>query len=229
MRVVISIILLSTISFVNFIYCIEVEYDGQMTVKLEHALSNDADPEFSDRGTIDVLSIRNAAVVMKQNTLTDTEAQQLKTLSEEDGWYLLKAIINNGDERRANLRTFVKACSLYESRLSDTLTITLDHTGWPVGISMLAYPTQCDGRIVYPSDLVNFNTTLFIRHMEQGPIPDTATYIQKIEREKEARERGETKDNRSFLAKYWMYIVPVVIFVLLTGAVNPEGNPGGGR
>lgn len=35
--------------------------------------------------------------------------------------------------------------------------------------------------------------------------PDTASYIQKIEREKEARERGEVKDNRSFLAKYVRY------------------------
>ena len=32
--------------------------------------------------------------------------------------------------------------------------------------------------------------------------PDTATYIQKVEREREAKERGEVKDNRSFLAKY---------------------------
>lgn len=32
--------------------------------------------------------------------------------------------------------------------------------------------------------------------------PDTASYIQKLEKEKEARERGEVKDNRSFLAKY---------------------------
>ena len=27
-------------------------------------------------------------------------------------------------------------------------------------------------------------------------------YVQKIEQEKVAKERGETKDNRSFLAKY---------------------------
>lgn len=32
--------------------------------------------------------------------------------------------------------------------------------------------------------------------------PDTASYIQKLEREREAREKGELKDNRSFLAKY---------------------------
>lgn len=32
--------------------------------------------------------------------------------------------------------------------------------------------------------------------------PDTGAYIQKLEREREARERGDVKDNRSFLAKY---------------------------
>lgn len=32
--------------------------------------------------------------------------------------------------------------------------------------------------------------------------PDTATYIQKLEREREAKERGANMDNRSFFAKY---------------------------
>lgn len=32
--------------------------------------------------------------------------------------------------------------------------------------------------------------------------PDTASYIQKLEKEREAKEKGEVKDNRSFLAKY---------------------------
>ncbi|XP_071452851.1 ER membrane protein complex subunit 10 [Hetaerina americana] len=224
-----SLILTCLMVYINHVYTLEVEYDGQMTMKLEHALGTEASPDFTDRGVIEILSIRNAAVVMKQNQLTDDERRQLKALSDDDGWYLLKATFSSGDSREAKLRTFVKGCALYESGLSDSLTISLDHTGWPVGISMMTNPPYCDGRIVHPNDLRNFNTTVFIRHMEQGPVPDTATYIQKIEREKEARERGETKDNRSFLAKYWMYIVPAVIFLLLTGAVNPEGAAGGGR
>lgn len=32
--------------------------------------------------------------------------------------------------------------------------------------------------------------------------PDTGSYIQKLERERDAKEKGEVKDNRSFLAKY---------------------------
>jgi len=47
-----------------------------------------------------------------------------------------------------------------------------------------------------------WTTNVAVRYPDSGPVPDTATYIQKLEREREAREKGETKDNRSFLAKY---------------------------
>lgn len=58
--------------------------------------------------------------------------------------------------------------------------------------------------------------------------PDTASFIQKIEREREARDHGDPKDQRGFFAKYWMYIVPVAIIVLISGATSPEQG-GAGR
>lgn len=71
--------------------------------------------------------------------------------------------------------------------------------------------------------------------------PDTASFVQKMEREKRAKQHGADADNRSFLAKYvsfpgifsyfidfflfqWMYIVPVVIFAMISSAVNPEAG-----
>lgn len=48
-----------------------------------------------------------------------------------------------------------------------------------------------------------------------------------MEREREARDRGEVKDNRGFFAKYWIYIVPVAILLLLSGA-SPDNSGGGG-
>lgn len=57
--------------------------------------------------------------------------------------------------------------------------------------------------------------------------PDTASFIQKLDREREARDRGDVKDNRGFFAKYWMYIVPVAVLVLVSGASSPDA--GGGR
>ncbi len=46
-----------------------------------------------------------------------------------------------------------------------------------------------------------FKTKVLVHHMEAGPQPDTASFIQKMEQDKLAKQRGETKDNRSFLAK----------------------------
>jgi len=49
-------------------------------------------------------------------------------------------------------------------------------------------------------------------------------YIQKMEQEKVAKERGETKDNRSFFAKYWMYILPVVLVFMMSGAQGEQAQ-----
>ncbi|CAI5450756.1 unnamed protein product [Caenorhabditis angaria] len=61
------------------------------------------------------------------------------------------------------------------------------------------------------------------------PTPDTASFVQRIEQEKRAKQHGADADNRSFLAKYWMYILPVVLFAFLSNAVNPENQEGGGQ
>ena len=46
-----------------------------------------------------------------------------------------------------------------------------------------------------------FKSKVVVQPMEMGPQPDTAAFIHRIEQEKLAKERGETKDNRSFFAK----------------------------
>lgn len=69
-----------------------------------------------------------------------------------------------------------------------------------------------------------FNTMVSLKTIELAPIPDTASFIQKVEQERDQRERGETKDNRSFIAKYWMYIVPCVILLLISGVTNPDSG-----
>ncbi|RWS16688.1 secreted protein-like protein [Dinothrombium tinctorium] len=74
-----------------------------------------------------------------------------------------------------------------------------------------------------------FNTTLNILQTVQAPVPDTQTYIQRLEQEKAEKLRGDKGDNRSFFAKYWIYIVPLVIFLMISSATNPEtqGASGG--
>ena len=72
----------------------------------------------------------------------------------------------------------------------------------------------------------------FLQHLrnfplstKQGPAPDTLTFVQKMERETAERAKGQQSDNRSFIAKYWMYILPAVIFLVMQSAAAPaEGG-----
>ena len=65
-----------------------------------------------------------------------------------------------------------------------------------VAVSVAA--ADVEGSVSPPS---GFKTKVLVQHMEAGPQPDTASFIQKLEQDKLAKQRGETKDNRSFLAK----------------------------
>lgn len=76
------------------------------------------------------------------------------------------------------------------------------------------------------NQLYEFSTVVSLKAVEPAPTPDTAGFIQKVEKEREARDRGETVDNRSFLSKYWMYIVPAVILLLISGVTNPDSQAG---
>ena len=94
--------------------------------------------------------------------------------------------------------TCILQCHLLGTDLEDILTIWLDSAGEPVSVTEVS-PGPCS--VTEPTTAI-WTTSIQIKYPDGGPVPDTASYIYKLEREKEARERGETKDNRSFIAKY---------------------------
>lgn len=96
------------------------------------------------------------------------------------------------------------------SDLEDIITIWLDSAAEPIAVSISSL-----GPCILDNPFTNMWTTnVVVRYPDGGPIPDTAMYIQKLEREREARERGETKDNRSFLAKYVSIFLLKEIYIL---------------
>jgi hypothetical protein len=69
-----------------------------------------------------------------------------------------------------------------------------------------------------------------IQNMKTASLPDTETYLEKVKKETENKERGAQGGNESFLSKYWIYIVPFMIVMFLMNLANPEGGaPGGAR
>jgi ER membrane protein complex subunit 10 len=206
-----------------------LEYDSHLNLELHHAIDFAAPEKFTFRGNVSITSLNTGAVSIMQDTLTNAQRNQLKQLAEKNKLYRLRIVAITPTGEKMSYMTSTRACPLIRSQLTDVLWVSLDHVGNVLGVSQSVSKGgnfDCNDLKNYDaeSELEEFNTDIYIKHIEMAPIPDTASFIQKMERERDARERGETKDNRSFFAKYWMYMVPVLILVLISGATNPEAR-----
>ncbi|ALC47001.1 CG32441 [Drosophila busckii] len=201
-----------------------LEHDSWITVELQHALSSTNPEQFSDRGNITIASLNSGQSNVVQDSLTKRELESIKVLAKRDDFYRVKATVVYPNGNKQQFLTSTKACSLLQAQFNDILWISLDANGFVTGITT-SQDTVTKGADCGTSDVLqiqetSFNTDVIIRHSELAPVPDTGSFIQKFERE--AKERGEVRDNRGFFAKYWMYIVPVVLLVLISGATNQD-------
>ncbi|VEN39697.1 unnamed protein product [Callosobruchus maculatus] len=208
-------------------YSGNIEYDGSVTIRLQHALVALEDPTFTERGNVTIQSLRLGQATINQKPLSSEEQLQLRDLAAKNNFYQIKSIVTANDGSQKTFLSAVKACMLAESELDDRLSVSIDYMGRVIAVALIvASKSTCEGAVVPLEKLKHFTTSVYVRHTEPGPIPDTASYIQKLEREREAKEKGEVKDNRSFLAKYWMYIVPLVIVMVVSSATNPDAQQG---
>jgi hypothetical protein len=59
-----------------------VEYDGQLSMNLQHSFDQVKEPKFFDRGTVYIQSIRTGAVTLQQAPLSIEDKQKLKVSNE---------------------------------------------------------------------------------------------------------------------------------------------------
>ncbi|KAI6243671.1 ER membrane protein complex subunit 10 [Aphelenchoides fujianensis] len=125
--------------------------------------------------------------------------------------------VRSGDVFSSN-----EVCLIARAQLQHEFALTLDSTRQKL-ISLTVYPhglydvghEACsleDLKSKQPSKLGGK-----IRVTNIGELPSG------WRRKKRARQHGaQNQDNRSFFAKYWMYIVPAVIFLLVTNAMGTD-------
>jgi hypothetical protein len=186
--------------------------------------------EFVPRGSILVrpkTEYRSAqASIIHQNELTESDLKSLASDRDKDGGtYYLKALYrrkksdkNEGKEKVTE--TIIKSCSLYTSNLNDFLTVNLSPLNDFISVNLYTIDPECTNPPSGEPLSSRFNTTVLVETSPLGPQPDTATYIKRLEEERQSKMKEGREDNRSFLAKYWIYIVPGVIILMMLG--GPE-------
>ncbi|CAH8626017.1 unnamed protein product [Dicrocoelium dendriticum] len=167
---------------------------------------------------------------------TDINSNQLDKLAllkltETNDFYFLRIKLSDG----SYLMSSVLACQMLSSDLQLKLIISVNDRGYPIAFHLATPRYKC-----LPShtltDLVpnlppTLGITLAVQRPVVGPTPETIRYLQRLEKQREEMARAEKGDNRSFLAKYWTYIVPAVILFMIFSTVqdaNASGT-GGGR
>ncbi|CAI4226957.1 unnamed protein product [Auanema sp. JU1783] len=129
-----------------------------------------------------------------------------------------------------------KACLILQSNLYHHIWVTVD-PDMQVTHAVTVFPDivaaggQLDSENCVPTSVQKgkIQGVVHVSNKRSLPLPDTLSFVQKVEKERKARQNGAEADNRSFLAKYWMYIVPVVLFMFISNAVAPEGGQGEGQ
>ncbi|XP_059931756.1 ER membrane protein complex subunit 10 isoform X1 [Gadus macrocephalus] len=213
---------------------VDTEFSG-FSVPLEHSFEVDDLATFRVRGALILKPGREPAVSLSQNQLSEEDRTKLKEVAAVDGLYRIRVPrvslqTDRMSERpmEGHLSAFVRACAMVESHLSDVITLTTDVSGYLIGVSIVTLPGACRGSEVEDEvDLEAFNTTLSVSAPVSAAGPETALFIERLNMEIEKKGKNP-QEQKSFFAKYWMYIVPLVLFLMMSGAQDQSGGGASG-
>lgn len=165
------------------------------TLDIDHKFSLSGN--YINRGSLEV---RTNRVTWNENTLTN---KQLETANP----YIIRAFDRNSNR---TVETLISGCT--SSNLEETIFVNLNQLQGFVSIS-----GSCSEG--------GFKSKLRVQSTSIGPEPDTATFVRRQEEERQSKLRESKQDNRSFFAKYWIYIVPgMIILMLMSGGQEPAAG-----
>lgn len=219
---------------------------------IEHSIDSS---EFKEIGTLNLRTIRqnqNVAQYKIQNEqdFNGVQVEQIKPIalfptfvrSDNFDWETIQQIKSSANNNETFYRirlcrrvptsicyasSFTLLKRVIESKMNINLTIYSNLNNRVSAISIKT-PSNIDSNSKSVEKFDHLNIYASVQSMRQAVSPDTEAYLEKIRKEMEQKEKAAQGGNESFFSKYWMYIVPFVVIILLSNMVNPEAPGEGG-
>uniref|UniRef100_J3N7D0 ER membrane protein complex subunit 10 n=1 Tax=Oryza brachyantha TaxID=4533 RepID=J3N7D0_ORYBR len=163
-----------------------------------------------------------------RNELTGDEKEAFKKLLNEDGFYSIRLLSNVLDPSRKDyVVSSIKARCIPRESLDEHIVIHMD------GVNILAVNYGSVGGCQYPRPVKMpskwiFNSYTVLKTSEQAP--RTPSFVDQLLEAENGLGEVVKPPEKSFWAKYWMYIIPLGLIVMnaVTAAANmPEEQAGG--
>jgi len=191
-------------------YTLELDgRDAELLVRVEDNLGTDE--VWSERSIIEVKSVKNGEAIIKhtRNWNKDLEENLLK-IADSHGFYQLR-FSQVGTKELCQSLTFLDTVGgCLPPWAGETFTLVVGGSQ-----RLVSAHAACTSYPPAPQHTPTYNSSVVVRSPSPAIQPDTYSYVEKMKMVEDKEK--ENKDNRSFFAKYWMYIVPVVLVLLLSG------------
>ncbi|XP_014523176.1 ER membrane protein complex subunit 10 [Vigna radiata var. radiata] len=206
--------------------------DSKIQFTLQHAFG---DSDFSDAGNFSARlktwshgGQTLTKLRFKRDPLTDVEKKSFQELLRGDDFYRIRLPSNVlSPPGREYIISSVKARCLPGDGLEEHFVIHME------GVNVLAVNYGAPGSCSYPRLLKlpakwSFKSHTVLKNSEQAP--RTPIFAEDALSGEEGDGEGVKPIERSFWAKYWMYLIPLGLILMnaVTQAMNmPEDQPGG--
>ncbi|KAE8714663.1 putative ATP binding protein [Hibiscus syriacus] len=221
----------------------DLDSDSKIQFSLDHAFG---DSDFSPAGTfsarLKTWSHGGQSLTklrFSRNSFTDEDKEKFKNLLKSDDFYRIRLPSNVlSPPGRDFVISSVKARCLPREGLDEHFVIHME------GVNVLAVNYGSPGSCPYPRNLKfpakwSFNSHTVLKNSEQAP--RAPVFTEEILGGENAEGEVVQPPERSFWAKYWMYLIPLGLIVMnavtqamnmpeeqATGQVPAQGQPSAG-